>query len=101
LAFSLGLAANFPDDHAMLEHGMMMYDSLRLVPIAAGRNPRLESGAWPMSAAPEQVPTTAVAPRRPIREIVLYFLRLGTIGFGGPVALVGQMEKELSAIEAG
>jgi chromate transporter len=48
-----------------------------------------------MSAAPEQVPTTAVAPRRPIREIVLYFLRLGTIGFGGPVALVGQMEKEL------
>ncbi|HEV2334066.1 MAG TPA: chromate efflux transporter [Stellaceae bacterium] len=48
-----------------------------------------------MSAAPEQVPTAAVAPRRPIREIVLYFLRLGTIGFGGPVALVGQMEKEL------
>jgi chromate transporter len=33
--------------------------------------------------------------RRPIREIVLYFLRLGTIGFGGPVALVGLMEKEL------
>jgi chromate transporter len=33
--------------------------------------------------------------RRPIREIVTYFLRLGTIGFGGPVALVGQMEKEL------
>ena len=25
----------------------------------------------------------------------MYFLRLGTIGFGGPVALVGQMEKEL------
>jgi chromate transporter len=33
--------------------------------------------------------------RRPIREIVFYFLRLGTIGFGGPVALVGLMEKEL------
>src|SRR3984957_6933115 len=33
--------------------------------------------------------------RRPIREIVLYFLRLGTLGFGGPVALVGLMEKEL------
>jgi chromate transporter len=30
-----------------------------------------------------------------MREIVLYFLRLGTIGFGGPVALVGQMEREL------
>jgi len=35
------------------------------------------------------------APRRPIREIVAYFLRLGTLGFGGPVALVGLMEKDL------
>ena len=33
--------------------------------------------------------------RVPIRELVIYYLRLGTIGFGGPVALVGQMEKEL------
>ena len=33
--------------------------------------------------------------RRPLREIVLYFLRLGTLGFGGPVALCGLMEKEL------
>jgi chromate transporter len=30
-----------------------------------------------------------------MREIVEYFLRLGTLGFGGPVALVGLMEKEL------
>jgi chromate transporter len=29
------------------------------------------------------------------RELVLYFLRLGALGFGGPVALVGQMEREL------
>jgi chromate transporter len=28
-------------------------------------------------------------------EVVLYFLRLGLLGFGGPVALVGQMEREL------
>jgi chromate transporter len=32
---------------------------------------------------------------RPIGELVRYFLRLGTLGFGGPVALVGQMEREL------
>jgi chromate transporter len=32
---------------------------------------------------------------RPIRQLVLYFLRLGLVGFGGPVALVGQMEREL------
>jgi chromate transporter len=28
-------------------------------------------------------------------ELILYFLRLGLLGFGGPVALVGQMEREL------
>ena len=27
--------------------------------------------------------------------LVRYFLRLGLLGFGGPVALVGQMEREL------
>ncbi len=32
-----------------------------------------------------------------IGEVTRYFLRLGTIGFGGPVALVGQMERELVA----
>src|SRR5205814_4856331 len=30
-------------------------------------------------------------------EVVSYFLRLGLLGFGGPVALVGQMERELVA----
>jgi chromate transporter len=38
----------------------------------------------------------ATAPGR-IGEVVRYFLRLGAIGFGGPVALVGQMERELVA----
>ncbi len=28
LAFSLGLSHNFPDDHQMLQHGMVMYDAL-------------------------------------------------------------------------
>src|SRR5262249_16688759 len=32
-----------------------------------------------------------------MREVVVYFLRLGLLGFGGPVALVGQMERELVA----
>jgi hypothetical protein len=27
-AISMGLSANIPDDHAMLEHGMLMYDAL-------------------------------------------------------------------------
>jgi len=35
--------------------------------------------------------------RRPftLRELLLYFLRLGTTGFGGPVALVGYMQRDL------
>jgi chromate transporter len=28
-------------------------------------------------------------------ELALYFLRLGTFGFGGPIALVGYMQKDL------
>ena len=48
-----------------------------------------------MSAAPEPSAVAGAAQRRPIREIVAYYLRLGTLGFGGPVALCGLMEKEL------
>ena len=33
--------------------------------------------------------------RGSMREMVAYFLRLGTTGFGGPVALVGLMERDL------
>jgi len=33
--------------------------------------------------------------RGTIGEVVRYFLHLGLLGFGGPVALVGQMEREL------
>src|SRR6266478_728194 len=40
--------------------------------------------------------TTAKSPvRGGIGELTVYFLRLGLLGFGGPVALVGQMEREL------
>jgi chromate transporter len=34
-------------------------------------------------------------PQGRIGEVVPYFLRLGLLGFGGPIALVGQMEREL------
>ena len=46
--------------------------------------------------------TTELAPpehaaRAPhaLREVTAYFLKLGALGFGGPVALVGQMERDL------
>jgi chromate transporter len=43
---------------------------------------------------PNSPGTTELAPGR-LAELVRYFLRLGLLGFGGPVALVGQMEREL------
>jgi chromate transporter len=40
-------------------------------------------------------PPLALSTAGRVREITVYFLKLGTTGFGGPVALVGQMEREL------
>jgi len=40
---------------------------------------------------------STIARRVPIKDLVRYYLRLGLLGFGGPVALVGQMERELVA----
>ncbi len=51
-----------------------------------------------MSAQPERRDVDSpemTANRVPIRDLVRYYLRLGLLGFGGPVALVGQMEREL------
>jgi chromate transporter len=39
--------------------------------------------------------TTATAPGYTLGQLILYFLRLGTFGFGGPVALVGYMHRDL------
>jgi len=41
------------------------------------------------------MPAETTTARVPIRDLVRYYLRLGLLGFGGPVALVGQMEREL------
>ncbi|AXL50462.1 chromate transporter [Paraburkholderia caffeinilytica] len=39
--------------------------------------------------------TTAAAPGYTLGQLMLYMLRLGTFGFGGPVALVGYMHRDL------
>lgn len=39
--------------------------------------------------------TTPAAPNYTLWQLVLYMLKLGTIGFGGPVALVGYMHRDL------
>ena len=38
---------------------------------------------------------TASTPRYTRWELILYMLRLGTLGFGGSVALVGYMDRDL------
>src|SRR3989440_10941582 len=49
------------------------------------RSQTVEATATP---TPERVPYT-------LWQLVRYFLRLGTLGFGGPVALIGYMQRDL------
>ena len=42
----------------------------------------------------QKVESTSVQPYT-LWQLVRYFLRLGTLGFGGPVALVGYMQRDL------
>jgi chromate transporter len=44
------------------------------------------------STVPSSSPKPSIAP---LREFLLYFLRLGTFGFGGPIALTGYMQRDL------
>src|SRR5438874_1464480 len=47
-----------------------------------------DAGATALAPTHELVPCT-------MREFLLYFLRLGTFGFGGPIALAGYMQRDL------
>src|SRR6266478_3372892 len=47
-----------------------------------------EPAASSVEPGSETVPCT-------MRELLLYFLRLGTFGFGGPIALAGYMQRDL------
>ena len=49
------------------------------------------------SPANRQTPAQSERSRPPysLRGMLLYFLRLGTFGFGGPIALAGRMERDL------
>jgi chromate transporter len=44
---------------------------------------------------PATVAVTATLVPFSLRDLTLYFLRLGTFGFGGPIALAGYMQKDL------
>src|SRR6184192_4484054 len=57
-----------------------------MVDLTASPKPASELAAFP--PASDTVPCT-------MREFLLYFLRLGTFGFGGPIALAGYMQRDL------
>jgi chromate transporter len=44
---------------------------------------------------PATTPVRVPHERPPLMPVVAYFLRLGTIGFGGPIALAGYMQRDL------
>src|SRR6266513_4095672 len=51
-----------------------------------------------MTSETTQPPSVLGAPSTAsytLRDLLLYFLRLGTLGFGGPIALAGHMQKDL------
>lgn len=50
-----------------------------------------------MTTRPDEGAETAEQEVRPapLRDFLLYFLRLGTFGFGGPIALAGYMQRDL------
>src|SRR5713101_104891 len=54
-----------------------------------------------MATAPQEAPLRNPEEKideiRPstLREFLFYFLRLGTFGFGGPIALAGHMQRDL------
>src|SRR5258705_2175837 len=54
----------------------------------ANLNSATEPAASSGEPGSETVPCT-------MRELLLYFLRLGTFGFGGPIALAGYMQRDL------
>ena len=51
-AISMGLSMNVPDDHAMLEHGMVIYDALYAWCRSA--NPEIHNWKPPAANAPER-----------------------------------------------
>src|ERR1041384_1670911 len=48
-----------------------------------------------MSENRSSAESAGAAPANSLWDMMLYFLKLGTFGFGGPVALVGYMHRDL------
>ena len=98
-AISLGLSANFPDDHEMLGHGMVMYDAL----YAWCRNLQAETHNWPAKREGGAAWLNrdrrgrSIAPRHGVslREAFRVWLRVAVLSFGGPAGQIAVMHRIL------
>src|SRR5215211_5884495 len=52
-------------------------------------------GCFTMCAVHSPSADTSLLPSCRLSELLLYFLHLGTFGFGGPIALTGYMQRDL------
>jgi chromate transporter len=59
------------------------------------RDPRSTPPRAPEAAAAVVLPSTATGTRVSLGALTAYFLRLGTFGFGGPIALTAAMQRDL------
>ena len=73
---------------AILFFALWMYGSRRL--LRPDADPRVVSGITRAERAAFEA-----RPARTMRGLFLYFLRLGSLGFGGPIALAGYMRRDL------
>ena len=54
-----------------------------------------QQGAAAEGAVPVPAPSLEALEPYALRDLLLYFVRLGTFGFGGPIALAGYMQRDL------
>ncbi len=86
-----GTRERVPDDDRLLAEMTPVLDALYRILRNDGKERRREG--TPMSTPTST--TSATTPAYALGQMVLYMLRLGAFGFGGPVALVGYMHRDL------
>jgi chromate transporter len=69
-----------------------IFDDVTLKSGSRIENMKADVHAEPLNEGDKLVPRVEGVP---LSRLVAYFLRLGTVGFGGPIALVGDMQRDL------
>ena len=85
------IACPWLSDHSMLEMGMVIYDAL----YSWAKYVQEERHTWNPDLLKWGYFQLMNHLDYKLRQLIYYFLRLGAIGFGGPVALAGYMHRDL------